>query len=202
MRCLAKPAVDTLVPLRYNAAGKPIAWTNPGNNHHVVIYRDESGKYQEQVVTFWNAVDRRRAGLPAIITQPQAVWDRVLQCGDVAEGVLKTLPDVKWQFLLSMQQNEMFILGMSEEDYSYAMEQHDYALLNKYLYRVQKISKGDYSFRYHTETLVDDKYDGKSNLKLSMQMGKLKRIRSVKALWELNPHKVHISVLGEISEIP
>ena len=96
----------------------------------------------------------------------------------------------------------MFILGMSEEDYSYAMEQHDYALLNKYLYRVQKISKGDYSFRYHTETLVDDKYDGKSNLKLSMQMGKLKRIQSVKALWELNPHKVHISVLGEISEIP
>ena len=202
VRCLAKPAVDTLVPLRYNAAGKPIAWTNPGNNHHVVIYRDESGKYQEQVVTFWNAVDRRRAGLPAIITQPQAVWDRVLQCGDVAEGVLKTLPDVKWQFLLSMQQNEMFILGMSEEDYSYAMEQHDYALLNKYLYRVQKVSSIYYCFRYHVETSVDDKYDGKKNEALSIRMGKLKRIQSVKALWELNPHKVHISVLGEISEIP
>ena len=76
----------------------------------------------------------------------------------------------------------------------------DYALLNKYLYRLQKLSKSDYSFRYHTETSVEDKYDGKPNLKLSMQMGKLKRV-SIKSLLGLNPHKVHISVLGEIKEI-
>ena len=200
VRCCARLAVDTLVPVRPDSTGTPTGWLNPGSNHHMAIYRDESGKYREQVVSFWTAVDRRRAGLPAIITDPCAVWDNVLQRGDVAEGVLKTLPDVKWQFLFSMQQNEMFILGMSEEDYRYAMEQHDYALLNKYLYRVQKISKGDYSFRYHTETSVDDKYDGKSNLKLSMQMGKLKRV-SVKSMLALNPHKVHISVLGEISEM-
>ena len=201
VRCLAKPAVDTLVPLRYNAAGKPIAWANPGNNHHVAIYRDESGKYQEQVVTFWNAVDRRRVGLPAIITHPQAVWDSVLQRNDLSEEFLKTLPNDKWQFVLSLQQNEMFILGMSEEDFRYAMEHSDYALLNKYLYRVQKVSSRYYCFRYHVETSVDDKYDKKKNEALSIRMGKLKRIQSIKALWELNPHKVHISVLGEISEI-
>lgn len=201
IRCFAKPAVDTLVPLRFDEAGKPIAWVNSGNNHHVAIYRDESGKYYEQVVTFWNAVDRRQAGLPVIVTQPKSVWDSVLQRNDLPDKVLKTLPDVNWQFVLSLQQNEMFILGMSEEDYRYAMEQHDYALLNKFLYRVQKVSSMYYCFRYHVETMVDDKYDGKKNESLSIRMGKLKRVQSIKALWELNPHKVHILVLGEIKEV-
>lgn len=201
VRCLARPAVDTLVPLRYDEEGNPIAWANPGNNHHVAIYRDESGKYQEQVVTFWSAVDRRRAGLPAIITQPRAVRDSVLQRTDLSEAFLKTLPDVKWQFVLSLQQNEMFILGMSDEDYRYAMDHRDYALLNKYLYRVQNISPMYYCFRYHIETTVDDKYNGKRNDALSIRMGKLKRVQSFKALFEQNPHKVHISVLGEISEM-
>ena len=180
--------------------GNPVAWVNPGNNHHVAIYRDEDGKYKERTVTFWEAVDRCQVGIPAIVTQPDTIWDNILQRNDISENVLESLPDVKWQFVLSLQQNEMFILGMNEEDYRYAMDQQDYALLNKYLYRVQKLSKGDYNFRYHTETSVEDKYDGKLNLELSRQMGKLKRV-SIKSLLGLNPHKVHISVLGEIKEI-
>lgn len=145
-------------------------------------------------------MDRCQVGIPAIVTQPDTIWDNILQRNDISENVLESLPDVKWQFVLSLQQNEMFILGMNEEDYRYAMDQQDYALLNKYLYRVQKLSKGDYNFRYHTETSVEDKYDGKLNLELSRQMGKLKRV-SIKSLLGLNPHKVHISVLGEIKEI-
>ena len=146
-------------------------------------------------------MDRCRVGIPAIVTQPDTIWDNILQRNDISENVLESLPDVKWQFVLSLQQNEMFILEMKEEDYRYAMDQQDYALLNKYLYRVQKLSKGDYSFRYHTETSVEDKYDGKLNLELSRKMGKLKRVRSLEALFNLHPHKVHISVLGEIKEI-
>lgn len=160
-------------------------------------YRDEAGKYEEQVVTFWNAVDRRRASLPAIITQPQAVLQRT----DLPDTFLKTLPKDKWQFVFSLQQNDMFILGMNEEDYRYAIDHHDYASLNKHLYRVQKISSMYYCFRHHIETSVDDKYGEKKREALSIEMGKLKRIRSLKALFNLNPHKVHISVLGEISEI-
>ena len=200
VRCFAKPAINTLVPLKKDDKGNPVAWVNPGNNHHVAIYRDEDGKYKERTVTFWEAVDRCRVGIPAIVTQPDTIWDNILQRNDISENVLESLPDVKWQFVLSLQQNEMFILGMNEEDYRYAMDQQDYALLNKYLYRVQKLSKGDYNFRYHTETSVEDKYDGKLNLELSRQMGKLKRV-SIKSLLGLNPHKVHISVLGEIKEI-
>lgn len=201
VRCFAKPAINTLVPLKKDDKGNPVAWGNPGNNHHVAIYRDEDGKYKERTVTFWEAVDRCRVGIPAIVTQPDTIWDNILQRNDISENVLESLPNVKWQFVLSLQQNEMFILGMNEEDYRYAMDQQDYALLNKYLYRVQKLSKGDYSFRYHTETSVEDKYDGKPNLKLSTQIGKLKRVRSLEALFNLHPHKVHISVLGEIKEI-
>lgn len=123
-----------------------------------------------------------------------------MQRTDLPEPLLKSLPDVKWQFVLSLQQNEMFVLGMSDEDFRYAMDHHDYALLNKYLYRVQKVSKGDYFFRFHVETMVDDKYDGKTNMALSIRMGKLKRV-SVKSLLSLNPYKVHLSVLGEIDEV-
>ena len=100
-------------------------------------------------------MDRCRVGIPAIVPQPDTIWDNILQRNDISENVLESLPDVKWQFVLSLQQNEMFILGMNEEDYRYAMDQQDYALLNKYLYRVQKLSKSDYSFRYHTETSVE-----------------------------------------------
>ena len=124
-----------------------------------------------------------------------------MQRTDLSNTFLKTLPKDKWQFVFSLQQNDMFILGMNEEDYRYAIDHHDYALLNKHLYRVQKVSKTDYYFRYHLETMVDDKYGEKKSEALSIEMEKLKRIRSLKALFNLNPHKVHISVLGEISEI-
>lgn len=100
-----------------------------------------------------------------------------------------------------MQQNEMFILGMPDEFYADALENRYYALLGKYLYRVQKIASKNYCFRLHTETSVDDKYDGKKNEMLSKQMGKVKIIQSIGVLDGLNPHKVKISLTGEISEI-
>ena len=114
---------------------------------------------------------------------------------------LEQLPDATWQFRLSMQQNEMFILGMPDELYADALENRDYALLGKYLYRVQKIASKNYCFRLHTETSVDDKYNGKKNEMLSKQMGKVKIIQSIGTLDSLNPHKVKISLTGEICEI-
>ena len=93
-----------------------------------------------------------------------------------------------------MQQNEMFILGMEEELYQDAMQKNDYATLSRYLYRVQKMTKGDYFFRHHLETAVDD------NSGTAKEMGKMKRL-SLKSLFENNPHKVHISITGKITEI-
>ena len=98
-----------------------------------------------------------------------------------------------------MQQNEMFILGMDDLEFETAMQAKDYRTLNKYLYRVQKVSHHDYSFRYHTETKVDDKYEGKMDMGKSQAMGKLKRVKSLGALIAQHPHKVRINILGEIT---
>ena len=100
-----------------------------------------------------------------------------------------------------MQQNEMFILGMEDELYHDAMQKEDYATLSKHLYRVQKISHNEFFFRHHLETTVDDKYNGEKNATLSINMGKLIRIKSLGALTDKNPHKVHISITGKITEI-
>lgn len=111
------------------------------------------------------------------------------------ESFLNQLPpSANWEFKFSMQQNEMFILGMEEELYNDAIQKEDYATLSKYLYRVQNMSKGDYVFRHHLETAVDDKSI------TAKEMGKMKRL-SLKSLLENNPHKVHISITGKITEI-
>jgi len=95
----------------------------------------------------------------------------------------------------------MFVLGLEDADFDLAMQQRDFATLNQHLYRVQKIGTKDYSFRYHTETSVDDKYNGQTNLPLSMSLNKLKRVRSFDAYWNLHPHKVKVNILGEITKV-
>ncbi len=198
VRCYT--GLNATVPVRYNTQGEAIAFVKPANNHHVAIYEDENGKLHEHIVTFWHAVERKKYGIPTIITNPAEAWDKVTE--DMTELFQNQLPEsATWQFKFSMQQNEMFILGMDEELYQDAMFNKDYALLSRYLYRVQKLSKGIYYFRHHLETSVDDKYNGAKNENLSIGMGKLIRIASLGALQNQNPHKVHISVIGKISEI-
>lgn len=198
VRCYT--GLNATVPVRHNANGEPIAFVKPANNHHVAIYEDEKGKLQEHIVTFWHAVERKKFGMPTIITNPAEVWDNITE--RMPESFLDQLPkSATWKFKFSMQQNEMFILGMNEELYQDAMRNNDYALLSKYLYRVQKLAKGDYFFRHHLETTVDDKYNGERNAELSTQMGKLIRIKSLSAFEKNNPHKVHVSVIGKITEI-
>lgn len=191
VRC--NTGLNATVPVRYNEQGDPIAFVKPGNNHHVAIYEDDKGKWQEHIVTFWHAVERKKYGISTIITNPGEVWEQITE--QMPESFQEQLPkSATWQFKFSMQQNEMFILGMEEELYQDAIRREDYALLSRYLYRVQKMSKGDYSFRHHLETTVDDISS------IAKTMGKLKRL-SLKSLNENNPHKVHVSVTGKITEL-
>ena len=198
VRCYT--GLSATVPLKYNEQNKPIAFVKPGNNHHVAIYEDEKGKLQEHIVTFWHAVERKKHGIPTIITNPAEAWDCVTD--KMPEAFQEQLPQsATWKFRFSMQQNEMFILGMDDELYNDTMQKNDYATLSKYLYRVQSISKKDYFFRHHLETTVDDKYNGEKNAALSINMGKLIRIKSLGALQNISPHKVHVSLTGKIREI-
>ena len=198
VRC--RTGLNATVPVRYNELGAPISFVKPGNNHHVAIYADEKGKLQEHIVTFWHAVERKKYGIPTVITNTADVWDKVTD--RMPESFQEKLPDsANWKFKFSMQQNEMFILGMEEELYNDAIQKEDYATLSRYLYRVQKLAHNNYCFRHHLETTVDDKYNGVKNEMLSKQMKKLIIVQSLGALEEKNPHKVHISITGKITEI-
>lgn len=199
VRCFTGLKEKAVAPVKFNQQGEPIGFVKPGNNHHIAIYRDKDGNYQESVVSFWNAVERKRYGLPVVIENPHDVWTKVMDM-ELPESLLKTLPNDDWDFVLSMQQNEMFIMGMEEDAYQNAIERRDYNTLNKYLYRVQKLTYTDYNFRLHIETSVDDKYDNVPNPALSRQMKKMYRFKSVSAFLMSNPHKVKINILGEIIE--
>ena len=68
-------------------------------------------------------------------------------------------------------------------------------MISANLYRVQKIAEGDYNFRFHLDTKVDDKYIGVKNESLSIKLGKLIRVRSPQNMTGI---KVNINKLGKI----
>jgi len=188
VRCLT--GLSAVEPARKNDSGVAIGFVKPGNNQHIAIYTDKIGKKQEHIVTFWSAVERKKYGLPIIITNPAEVWNKI-QDRDLPESFLNGLPLVDWTFEVSLQQNEMFVLGMPEEDYFKAIMDKNYSLISDYLYRVQKIGSGDYSFRFHLETKLDDSTEAK-------RVNKVYRIRSITGFIDLNPIKLKIDCLGNI----
>lgn len=135
---------------------QPVDFVNTGNNHHVAIYRDASGNLQENVVSFYEAVNRKNLGLPVI--------DKEL---NAQEG---------WKFLFTMKQNEYFVFPRFEEReiidentgevrFEKAkvfdpgeidlLNPDNYHLISPNLFRVQKITIKDYFFRHHLETKVE-----------------------------------------------
>ncbi len=191
VRCIT--GLSAVVPIKCNKQGKSIGFVKPGNNHHIAIYRDKEGNYKEHAVTFWHAVERKKYGVPVVIENPIEVWDRIRDL-QLPESFLEKLPDVNWSFVVSLQQNEMFVLGMEDDTYENALREQDLSLISKFLYRVQSISESDYWFRLHIET----QNDKTSQAKLAM---KFHRIQSLKAFYQLHPHKVHISVIGKIKNL-
>ena len=194
VRCFT--GLSAVTPLRYNEQGEAISFVKPGNNHHIAIYRDNDGNLHEHVVTFWSAVERKKYGLPVVIKSPNEVWDSLID-RELPEAFLYTLPNVNWTFVESMQVNEMFILGLSDDEINDAIKNNDKATLCNHLYRVQKLASLYYSFRLHIETTVDDKYNGIKKEALSIEIGKYKRASSLNGYKTLNPHKIIINTLGE-----
>lgn len=181
--------LDAVEPVKY-VDGVAVGFSKPGNNHHIGIYRDKEGNRFEHVVSFWHAVERKKYGIPIIIQDSDPVWE-MLEGRELPQSFLKNLPPPGAKLELSMQQNEMFILGMEEDDFNDAMRERDMRKLNKCLYRVQKLGSMYYVFRYHAETMIDDS-------KPALEIHKFYRCQSLKALDSLNPHKVRISITGEI----
>jgi len=193
VRC--KTGSDSLQPLHENENGEPIDFVSTRNNHHIAIYRDADGKLQENAITFWDAFERKKAGLPVIIKEPKSVWDNILSSGFDDQNILSKLPLENWEFITSLQQNEMFVFDLSTNELQSAIDENNLSLINKHLYRVQKIAESYYNFRHHLETAVDDKFNGAKNEGLSIAIGKMKRIQSLQNMTGI---KIKIDNLGRV----
>lgn len=128
--------------------GNPIGtdYIAPSNNHHIAFYQDATGNVQDVAVSFIEATERVRQGLPIV--------DKAY---NATEG---------WTFLFSMKQNEYFVFANPETGFNPhevdLMDPNNAAVVSQNLYRVQKFSKTDagrdYWFRHHLETtLIDTK---------------------------------------------
>ena len=157
--------------------GQPLKshYVATGGNHHVAIYEDEEGKWHEKVVSFNETASRAIQKLPII--------DKDFN------------KELGWVFQFTMKQNEMFVFPNKESGFDpLAIDLRDPAnktLISKYLYRVQKISGGDYTFRHHLETNVEDNKELKGIT--------WKRISSLSSLQGLI--KVRINHIGQIIDV-
>ena len=193
VRCFTGLDRGKMKAVKYDEQGDAVGFVSTQNNHHLAIYRTPKGKLVESIVTFWDAVDRARYGIPLVITHPREVMEQVLQRGDIPESVLSLLPPSDWVFVDSLQQDEMVIIGLSDEELQRALEVQDYRKLSEHLYRVQKVSSLYYVFRYHLETSVTD---DKNTLG---RIPKFHRVRSLADYEKRNIRKVRVDLLGRIS---
>ncbi|MBQ7818685.1 MAG: type II CRISPR RNA-guided endonuclease Cas9 [Bacteroidales bacterium] len=166
----------------------PVDFVNTGNNHHVAVYQkpviDKNGNYvtdefgdikyeiEEDVVSFYDAVERKRQNLPIINKEYKH--------------------DEGWKFLFSMKQNEYFVFPNEETGFNPKkidlLDPDNYSIISPNMFRVQKFSNKDYFFRHHLETKIEDN---------NLLRGKTwERITNIKLL--NNIVKVRVNHIGEI----
>ncbi|MBU0473773.1 MAG: type II CRISPR RNA-guided endonuclease Cas9 [Bacteroidetes bacterium] len=127
-----------------NGNTQPVDFVSTSNNHHVAIYRDEEGNLQDDVVSFYEAVQRANNGLPLVDKNKNG-----------------------WDFLFTMKQNEYFVFPSFDfnPDEIDLFNSTNSDIISPHLFRVQTLSKvvygnnaiRDFVFRHHLETNVDKK---------------------------------------------
>lgn len=207
VRCyVTQPSVAKAIPIRFDERGRAITFVQSGSNHHLAIYRTPKGKLVESIVSFWDAVNRARYGLPLIIKYPRKAMEQVIQREDIPEPVLSLLPPADYEFVEVFQQNEMVAVGLPEEELRRAVDMQDYRTLSEHLYRLKRISSKDYEFHYHLDTDDSDETDSSKKKKkrvrnTSGRIPRIYRIRGIGSLQRKNVHKVCVDLLGRISQL-
>ena len=205
VRCyVTQPSVAKAIPIRFNECGRAITFVQSGSNHHLAIYRTPKGKLVESIVSFWDAVNRARYGLPLIIKSPRKAMEQVIQREDIPESVLSLLPPADYEFVEVFQQNEMAVVGLPEEEFRRAVDTQDYRTLSEHLYRLKRISSKDYEFHYHLDTDDPDETDSSKKKKkrvrnTSGRIPRIYRIRGIGPLQKKNVRKVCVDLLGRLS---
>ena len=184
-------ASNTMVAVRKDETGRPIAFVEPDGNHHVAIYRTQNGEMQEIIVTKWQAVNRKLHHIPTIVSDPNAMWDELANRDDVPQELMENLPEPNSEFLFSMQIGEAYILGLDDEEYKRLISCGDQSSLLEHLYFVENLSSKQYRFRRHTESEFNTKGMNKEDQRFL-------NIKSISSLLGYYPHKVKIDVLGRI----
>lgn len=114
--------------------GETNRWVNPRNNHHVLIYEDERGRKKEQVVPFWEVVER--------YLQKQSLFQ---------------LPPEGLRIVATLEKEELFLLKI--EDTEIDWNNPNPKQFFRHLYRLQKISESNYVFVHHASIVHEvDKY--------------------------------------------
>lgn len=115
-------------------------FVSTSSNHHIAIFEDANGNLQEHVVSLFEATARKNQDLPVV--------DREYN------------QELGWKFLFTMKQNEYFVFpdettGFDPSDIDLT-NPANYSTISQHLFRVQKLSTGDYFFRHHLETNVNE----------------------------------------------
>lgn len=187
VRCLT--GLSAIEPIKKDVDGNDIGFVKPGNNHHLAIYIDESGKKQIHICTFWHAVERKKYGLPVIIKNPSDAIEKLVNdenYENIPSDFLEKLPDNKWVLSETFQQNEMFVFDISREKFVEHTRLNQLHLISNRLYRVQKISSTGYYvvFRHHLATTIDNELE----------------MRGFSSFENFNALKVRIDSIGNIIE--
>ena len=202
VRCyVTQPSVAKAIPIRFDERGRAITFVQSGSNHHLAIYRTPKGELVESIVSFWDAVNRARYGLPLIIKYPHKAMEQVIQRDDIPESVLRLLPPADYEFVGALQQNEMVVVGLPEEELRRAVDMQDYRTLSEHLYRLKGISSNDYEFYYHLDAdeMDSSKKKKKKVRNTSGRIPRIYRIRGIGSLQKKNVHKACVDLLGRIS---
>lgn len=97
-------------------------YVNLRNNHHVLVYLNEEKQYEEEVVSFWEAIKRKKSG--ADLYRP---------------------PKENCEMITALHINDLYLMGI--DDLDEFLEKESRSFLSQHLYRVQKLSSKFYEFR-------------------------------------------------------
>lgn len=161
----------------HDEEGNPVPsdFVNFRNNHHSAIFEDADGNIQEHIVSFYEAIQRKTAGLPVVDKEYNA--------------------DKGWRFLFTMKSNEMFVFPNEKTGFNPKkidlMDPRNYSEISSNLFRVQKMASKYYCFRHHLETTLGDD--------LKLKDITWKRINALNNLRDIV--KVRINHIGEIVSV-